>query len=444
LEDAFHQLLFEGTGDIDLRRTIGGQSILTHLQVKDHEVTAGEFKKAVAQFRDLDMNLGGAYACFTLVCPSLAQKLQPVEFGLARYRKAKPFYEKHAAVLAPTKDELDARIRKLGFDADTVEFIRDKVYFEIGYAELRHDDRAIDLFIGRLLKHPEYADRLRAAVQPAFAELLRAIQGKRGSTIDRADLAQLVRAAVANGIAPEKGVTIWLQNWTKEKFDPPADYEVDWSPHFDRASRRVPSEAVWNGDLLKDLQELKARVMAERTERLIRFRGKCALSTGIALGATFPAVGGWSFEIPQPPAKELWRSDSVPTAPYDFAVHIADGGGSGSDLVLGLNIRGDGRRDIQTYIGATSPAPRLIAFMGPAAPGSQAIGGSADACAFARAVRERIGQIVKDHGITHMKLFFYGPQALAVFLGQQLTAVGEIQLFEYQDPGYVPSFRLRT
>jgi hypothetical protein len=60
LEDAFHQLLFEGTGDIDLRRTIGGQSILTHLQVKDHEVTAGEFKKAVAQFRDLDMNLGGA------------------------------------------------------------------------------------------------------------------------------------------------------------------------------------------------------------------------------------------------------------------------------------------------------------------------------------------------------------------------------------------------
>jgi hypothetical protein len=41
-------------------------------------------------------------------------------------------------------------------------------------------------------------------------------------------------------------------------------------------------------------------------------------------------------------------------------------------------------------------------------------------------------------------LFFFGPFALAVFLGQQLTAVGQIQLFEYQDPGYVPSCTLRT
>jgi len=75
--------------------------------------------------------------------------------------------------------------------------------------------------------------------------------------------------------------------------------------------------------------------------------------------------------------------------------------------------------------------------MAPTSPGSQSIGGSEDACAFAQAVRERLGEIIKSHRIRHTRLFFYGPFALSVFLGQQLTSVGEVQLFEYQDPGYV-------
>jgi hypothetical protein len=29
-------------------------------------------------------------------------------------------------------------------------------------------------------------------------------------------------------------------------------------------------------------------------------------------------------------------------------------------------------------------------------------------------------------------------------LGQQLTTIGQVQLFEYQDPGYIPSCLLRT
>jgi len=63
---------------------------------------------------------------------------------------------------------------------------------------------------------------------------------------------------------------------------------------------------------------------------------------------------------------------------------------------------------------------------------------------FAQAVREKLNQILKKYGLRKTRLFFYGPYALAVFLGQQLTSVGEIQLFEYQDPGYVPSCLLRT
>ena len=441
LEAAFDQLFFEGTGDIDLRYQDGNQSSRMHLQVKDHDVTLAEFKEVVAHFRKLDADLPGVYKCFRLVCPSVAARVRPVETGLARFRNAKPFYDDVPGALAPTKDELAERIRKIGLAAD-IDFVIEKVYLEIAHADLHHDERAIDMFVGRLLKHPEYADKIRAMVQPAFAELVRAIEGRRGAVLHRSDVEAILRAAVAAVTKEEKGITIWVQNWTKEAFDPPADYSLDWSAHFDRGARRVPSSETWNTQLLPDLKNLKDTIIANRTERLIRFRGKCSLSTGIALGAAFPAVGGWTFEIPQPPAKEFWRSDASPTDPYEFHVELIDG--SGVDLVLGLNIRGDGREDIRRYIASTGAPPKLFAFMGPSSPGSQSIGGSEDACSFARAVRENLGRLLKQHSIKSTRLFFYGPFSLSVFLGQQLTSVGEIQLFEYQDPGYITSCHLRT
>ncbi len=442
LEEAFHQLFYEGTGDIDIRYQEQEESSRIHIQVKDHEVAPAEFKESLAHFRKLDSCQPGVYKRFTLVCPSLSAKLRTIEVGLGRYRNAKPFYDDAVAALAPTKDELDERLRKIGLDDGEIAFIHARVTFEIGHGDLQHDERALETFVARLLKHPEYADKVLAAVQPAFAQLLRALQDKRGQVLGRADIDQILRAAVAAAVPGEKRLTLWMQNWTRETFDVAADYTIEWSQHFDRSTRRVPAPETWNNALLPELKALREQVQGERTERLIRFRGKCPLSSGIALGAAFPAVGGWSFEIPQPPAKEAWRSDTTPRSPYDLQVDLIDGGGA--DLVLGLNIRGDGREDILRYVDGTGEPPRLFAFMAPSSLGSQSIGGAEDACAFARAVREQLGQLLKTHGIRRTRLFFYGPLALAVFLGQQLTSVGEIQLFEYQDPGYVPSCTLRT
>ncbi len=445
LQEAFHQLFYEGTGDIDIRYQQGGQSSRVHLQVKDHDVGPAEFKTVVAQFVRLDGDFPGTYECFTLVCPSLSGKLRAVESGLARLRNANPFYDDTVDALTPTLDELAERIRGIGLrDTLDIEFVQSKVYFEIGHGDLHHDDRAVDLFVARLLNHPEYAAMIRTTVQPAFAELLRAIQAKRGAVLQRADIEQILRSSVAAVSSGGKSVTVWLQNWTKETFDVPADYVVDWSAHFERSSRRVPSEDVWHRQLLPELQSLKARILAGRTERLIRFRGKCALSTGIAVGAAFPVVGGWAFEIPQPPSTEAWRSDAKATTPYDLQLELQEGSEDGTELVIGLNIRGDGRKDILRYITDAGTPPRQFVFMGPPSQGSQSIGGSEEALAFAQAARERLGRLLKEHRLARTRLFFYGPLALAVFFGQQLTSVGEIQLFEYQDPGYVPSCTLRT
>jgi hypothetical protein len=443
LEEAFHQLFFEGTGDIDIRYTESGKSSRIHIQVKDHDVTPGELKEIIEQFSQLDSAHPDTYKCFTVVCPSLSPTHRPIETALRRFRGAEPFYDDKPEVLAPTKQELEERLRAADLGS-YVDFIIRKVFIDVGHGYMHNDDHAIDLFIGRLLKHPDYADKVRAMVLPTYAQIMREIGARKGNVIERAEIEKLLQAAVAAGIAGEKRITLWLHNWTSEIFDPPADYALDWSPHFDRPTRKVPPPEAWNKQLIPELEALKKKILAERKERLIRFRGKCALSSGIALGAVFPTVGGWAFEIPQPPAKDDWRSDASPASPYNLHEEISEGSPEGSNIVLGLNIRGDGRQDILKYIESTSNPPRIFAFMSPASQGAQSISGAGEAVAFGQAVREHLGQLLKKYGLHKTRIFFYGPFALAVFLGQQLTSVGEIQLFEYQDPGYVLTCSLKT
>jgi SMODS-associated and fused to various effectors sensor domain len=440
----FHQIFSEGTGDIDVRYVENGKSTRQHIQTKDHDVTPSEFKEVVEAFCAIDAGMPGVYERFTLACPSLSAQLRPVETGLARLRHATPFYEDAPSALAPTRADVDQRMRGHGLSDEQVQFIHEKVFFDIGHGDLSHDERALELFIARILSHPEFAGKIRAMVQPAYAELIRRVSGSKGVVLERASIEGFLRSAVLASLSLEASVTVWIQNWTKEAFDPPADYELDWSSHFDRASRRVPPSAVWNSDLVPQLDALRKQIMAAGAVRTIRLRGKCALSTGVALGATFPAVGGWTFEIPQPPAKEPWRSDATPTAGYALQEEITEGRADGTDLVLGLNIRGDGRLDVMRYIASTGQAPNAYVFMSPPTQGAQSIGGPGDACAMARAVRDRLGEILKTRQLRGTRLFFYGPFALSVFLGQQLTSMGEVQLFEYQDPGYVPSCLIRT
>lgn len=439
----FHQMLFEGTGDIDIRFADGQSSSRIHIQVKDHEVQPSELKTVVEQFVQADSGMPGVYQQFTLACPGLSQTLRSVETALARFRGAKPFYDDAPEALAATQQELDTRLQKVGL-GDHVEFVRAKFRIEVGHGDLRHDERAVELFVSRLLAHPAYAGKLRAMVEPAFAELMRSISARRGVVLERSEIEGVLEGAIRAGGVERPGITIWIHNWTSESFERPADYVMDWSGQFERSTRRVPSQETWNNDIVPELRSLRKQIAGERQERLIRFRGKCALSTGVALGAIFPAVGGWAFEMVQPPAREPWTSDVVPTLRYEIQTEVVEVDPTGSEMVLGLNIKGDGRHDMTRYVNGLGISPRVNAFVSPPSQGGQSIGGSEDACAFALAVRNVLGELVKKYRITRTHVFFYGPLALAVFVGQQLTSIGEIQLYEYQDPGYVPSCLLRT
>lgn len=443
-DDAFHQVFFEGTGDIDIRYVDGEKSTRKHIQVKDHEVTPSEFKEVIDSFQATDNAFPGVYQKFILACPSLSPQLRSIENGLARLRGAASFYDDMPSALSSTKNDADERMRKHGLTNEQIEFIHEKIRIEIGHGDLVHEDRALELFVVRLLNHPEFAGKIRAMVQPAFSEVFRTINASKGSVLHRTALESVLRSSVLADNTPEKSVTVWIQNWTKEVFEPPADFQLDWSASFDRITRKVPPSDVWDNELIPQLDDIRKQIMATGPARTIRLRGKCALSTGVAIGATFPAVGGWTFEMPQPPMRDHWRSDAIATPDYDLQVEIIDVDPGGDDIVVGLNVRGDGRKEIEDFIATTGKAPNAIVYLSPPTRGAQSIGGAEDACGMARAVRHKLGEILKSRRLRATRLFVYGPLALSIFLGQQLTSMGKIHLFEYQDPGYVPSCTLTT
>jgi len=117
LDASFHQLFFEGTGDIDVRYVDGGASRRIHIQVKDHNVTPAEFTSVLEAFQKIDAGLPGVYEQFILACPSVSAALRPIENGLARLRGAKPFYDDIPSVLSDTSRELTDRIQSNGMDS---------------------------------------------------------------------------------------------------------------------------------------------------------------------------------------------------------------------------------------------------------------------------------------------------------------------------------------
>ncbi len=63
--------------------------------------------------------------------------------------------------------------------------------------------------------------------------------------------------------------------------------------------------------------------------------------------------------------------------------------------------------------------------------------------ALADAAKRTIRDFAKRHGAKRVLLYYLGPLSGACFVGHRLNAVcREIQIMEWSDPTYVPSFTL--
>ncbi len=445
MQEGFDQLFLEGTGDVDLRFKTPATVWREHVQIKNHEVPPVELREVVAGFRRRDEGMQGIYKRFILVSPGLSKKVRSLEEALVRFRGGSPFYSDEPSAMQPTEDDVRTRLESLQL-SEYADFILEKFELRIAPADFREDGRACDFFVAGMLKHPDHQGRVWASVQPAYAALLRAVSAKRGETLSQEDAEATIKEAFREAKRKaDPAVVLDIHNWYPERFAVKADHTLDWSTHFDRADRKVPDSETWNDTLLPELRETLREIQEQRTERLLRLRGRCCLSTGIALGATMPRLSGWNIEVQQPTSVTPWRSDALPHDSYvlrSFECELSD---KGDAIAVVLDVAGRARYAVNSYlVAANLPVKALVAVEPPAGSGWDSLANDVDAASFAQGAREKIAEALLRHGVRKTHLFFLGPLGLAAFLGQRLTSLGTVQLYEFTEPGYSPSCLLKT
>lgn len=449
-DPSFIRIMPEGTGDVDVVYLEKTKQNYEHIQVKDYLIDTSEFKQIIESFVKIDRGTNKRYRKFTIACPSVGTKVKGFLNKLSRYKDAKYLYDKdNASALNLTTVDSKKEFSKLGI-LKHFDFIMQKLDLEIGRIDFGDNSICKQHFISSLLEHPNYKKKIYEMLRPVYPIIFDAIIEHRGKVITRNKLESLINSGVSGIKGASKATILHIHNWTVEKFDTKPNLILDWSQHFDRQNRRLPSVKIWNSKLVPELFELRNKISKKTSSREITFRGKCALSTGIALGLAFPEIGNWNFEIVQPPQIQPWRSDAIKINGYNLKRKELNPAAfgikpSGNDVVFIFNITGSALGEVTDYLKTNNISVRKIILIYPLAkPGNTSIQNDSEAASLASAAKNFIKEELVKNQSSRAHLFFYGPLGLAILLGQKLTSVGKIQLYEYQNPGYVPSCLLNT
>ena len=246
-------------------------------------------------------------------------------------------------------------------------------------------------------------------------------------------------------VAPETTPTLWVHGWAKQLYSGQPTAELDWTSHFDKQPYRIPAPTVWQSQLLPELAAIRKEWAIAYVNKQITLRGKLSLTTLLAIGFSFPQVGGYQFEVEQITAGEtqIWRSDTL-SSNCKFRV-VKAVGKPGENLLMALSITGDAKNDVKQLV-QRSQNFSAVAYAEPESGVSPtAIASDADAVALANHAKQLINEYRRQYCANRVHLVLYAPAGFCLFLGQKLNAVGEIVAYEHAgNEGYQLSLILNT
>lgn len=328
-------------------------------------------------------------------------------------------------------------------DEEVIDFCRD-LRLRLGFSGISDFEEMVDERMARHgLRMGPNARAIAIDEVRAWVEV-----GGEGKRITRDVLLETIeRRNLRAQRVDEPPVSLWIHGWGKRAFDRAPTVELDWTSYFDRASRRIPDQNVWEQVLFPALARARDELSAHAGGAYIDFRGKLPLTAALAVGMTFPEVGGYKFRAEQPTRGEnyLWRSDARPSE-RTFRVTEQEGDEKAKDILVTLALTGPAHEDVRVLSEQLPGVLKALVYAEPDnGPGDGSITGDHDAVAFAIRAKELIRGSRNKYRAARTHLVLYAPATFCLFLGQRLNAVGEIITYERTAPGgYQLSVILKT
>ena len=436
----FIQILKEGSSDVDIAFKKDNELFRVYTQIKDHLVPPSEFRGILKEFKDKDTATPGTYQRFALASTGLNDDVQKLKTALDRIRGSKDYFTPQDKVSADTFSDLTAIAKNLNVEGDTI-FIFEKVYFDDAWPGLNQLEQIIRLFCGGMQNVKGYQEKIKT-FRHIFHPLYSFIVDSSGKTIYRADLEAKMTEFVENYRLQmeEKGFTLRMYHWEDTPYELKLEYDevLDWSKYFERKSRKIAPTDAWQQELLPELSELQKRVRESGTVRLVRLEGSSCLSAGVALGWAFPEVAEYIIELQSRLGQktEPWRTNTSVQKVFNLNAVDDEIYADGNGLAVKFNIVADVTNDLDKYISESGSRFRASLQLTPEN-GVGEIITNESAIGYARSAKRLVREIAKKYGVDRIHLFFAGPLGVAIFFGQLLNSMPEVQCYEQkQDGGY--------
>ncbi len=251
-----------------------------------------------------------------------------------------------------------------------------------------------------------------------------------------------LRAPVAN----EPKVSLHVHGWVRSASYGKPTIEIDWTPHFDRAARRVGDPHHWKNVLLPELSAAAARFRAMADGHFVDVKTKAPLTANLAVGATLSEAAGFVLKADQIRGgkPQRWSTLAQPTDAH-FVVSRQEGV-PGPRLLVGIEVSAPIWPELAAFAASATPAFDAICSLSPTAgPGEFAVRHEGDAVALAQSAKRVIRQLRASMTAREVHLVLCCPAALALFIGHRLNAVGRVFSYERTiDGGYSLALELNT
>lgn len=241
---------------------------------------------------------------------------------------------------------------------------------------------------------------------------------------------------------------IWLQGWGPYKANHSGesievkDELLDWTDYYSRDPWKIPTPEMWDERLFPELQTFKAELSGSYTGQTIDLRSTLSLPSALAFGFTFPEPAGYVLQLKQ--GRDVWRSDARPSQNRKLKV-IRDEGEIGPNLLAGIAITKNGWKDLESFAEKSGSAFDAVVYFEPeSGVGSQSISSDAEALAYAIQAKDLLRACKQKYESSCIHLVLLAPAGFAFFLGHWLSRLGEVVLYEWNEPHYYPAFRLNA